>query len=64
MISFFSNKLKLKGFWASEEYFFHSSDQMTVVGQTCPNIETMLFMFNNHESRFSDLTCFSRLKVR
>ena len=64
MISFFSNKLKLKGFWASEEYFFHSSDQMTVVGRTCPDIETMLFMFNNHESRFSDLTCFSRLKVR
>ena len=55
--------MKIKGFWASEEYFFHSSDQLAVVGQVCPDIETMLFMFNNTEAVFSDLTYFTKLKV-
>ena len=55
--------MKIKGFWASEEYFFHSSEQLAVVGQVCPDIETMLFMFNNNEAVFSDLTCFNKLKV-
>ena len=55
--------MKIKGFWASEEYFFHSSEQLAVVGQICPDIETMLFMFNNNEAVFSDLTCFNKLKV-
>ena len=56
--------MKIKGFWASEEYFFHSSDQLAVLGKVCPDIQTMLFMFNNHEARFSDITCFSALQVR
>jgi len=55
-------KLKLKGFWASEEYFFHSSDQIDLVARLCPKIEKMLFMFNNQEAVFRDIVAFNNLK--
>jgi len=40
-------KLKLQNFWASEVYFFHSSDQMKLVSEMCPDIEDMLFMYQD-----------------
>ena len=59
----FNSKLKIKGFWASEEYFFHSTDQLELVARLCPDIEKMLFMFNNQEAMFRDLIAFNNLKV-
>ena len=32
-------------FWASEDYFFHHSEQLQLVSTVCPNIRKMLFMF-------------------
>ena len=40
-------KLKLKNFWASEVYFFHSTDQMKLVSEMCPDIQDMLFMYQD-----------------
>ena len=39
--------MKIRNFWASEVYFFHSSEQMAVAAEMCPDIEEMLFMFQN-----------------
>ena len=39
--------LKIQEFWASEEYFFHSEEQMDLVSKYCPDIKQMLFMFQN-----------------
>ena len=36
---------KIKEFWASEEYYFHSQEQMTRLAKRCPEIQKMLFMF-------------------
>ena len=41
--------LKIQEFWASEEYFFHSEEQMELVSKYCPDIKQMLFMFQNTE---------------
>jgi len=37
--------LKVQEFWASEEYFFHTEEQMASVSKYCPDIRQMLFMF-------------------
>jgi len=37
--------LKVQEFWASEEYFFHTEEQMGLVSKYCPDIKQMLFMF-------------------
>ena len=60
---FCSLQLGIRGFWASEEYYFHSSEQLLLVARVCPRVETMLFMFKNEEARFQDLTAFSCLQV-
>ena len=56
-------KLKIKGFWASEDYFFHWSDQLELVARVCPDIQKMLFMFRNDEALFRDIVAFNNLKV-
>ena len=40
-------KLKVQEFWASEEYFFHTEEQMDLVSKYCPDIKKMLFYFQN-----------------
>ena len=35
----------MQEFWASEEYFFHTEEQMALVSKYCPDIKQMLFMF-------------------
>jgi len=55
-------QLGIRGFWASEEYYFHSSEQLLLVAKICPRVETMLFMFKNEEARFQDITSFSYLQ--
>ena len=35
----------IRNFWASEIYYFHSTDQMKMVAAMCPFIEEVLFMF-------------------
>ena len=36
---------QVQEFWASEEYFFHTEEQMALVSKYCPDIKQMLFMF-------------------
>ena len=36
---------QVQEFWASEEYFFHTEEQMGLVSKYCPEIKQMLFMF-------------------
>lgn len=36
---------QVQEFWASEEYFFHTEEQMGLVSKYCPDIKQMLFMF-------------------
>eukprot|EP00092_Neocalanus_flemingeri_P012383 GFUD01013351.1.p1 GENE.GFUD01013351.1~~GFUD01013351.1.p1 ORF type:complete len:606 (+),score=129.36 GFUD01013351.1:29-1846(+) len=43
-------KFKITNFWASEVYYFHSTEQMEHVSDLCPLIEDMLFMY---EDRFT-----------
>ena len=38
-------RLGICEFWASEDYFFHHSEQLQLVSTICPNIRKMLFMF-------------------
>ena len=38
-------RLGISEFWASEDYFFHHSEQLHLVSTVCPNIRKMLFMF-------------------
>ena len=40
-------KFKIKNFWASEVYYFHSTEQMEHVADLCPLIEDMHFMFED-----------------
>ena len=37
--------LQIQDFWASEDYFFHSREQMLLVSKFCPNITKAMFMF-------------------
>ena len=56
-------RLKIKGFWASEDYYFHNTEQLDLVAMVCPEIERMLFMFNNQEALFRDIVTFNNLRV-
>ena len=40
-------RFRIKNFWASEVYFFHSTEQMLLVSEMCPDIEEMLFMYQD-----------------
>ena len=40
-----NTKLKLKGFWPSEDYFFHNDYQMKLVNKYCPQISKACFMY-------------------
>ena len=54
--------MKIRNFWASEVYFFHSSDQMELAAEMCPDIEEMLFMFQSQHTCSLDLLArFERL---
>ena len=56
-----SKKLNIEEFWASEEYFFHSDEQMRLVARYCPKIRQMLFMFQNTHANLMTLTRFEHL---
>lgn len=55
-------KLKLQEFWASEEYYFHTEEQMDLVSRYCPEVKKMLFMFQNTSCRLSVLAAFPKLE--
>jgi len=55
-------RLGICEFWASEDYFFHHSEQLRLVSTVCPNIRKMLFMFRNTEAAFRDLLAFTCLQ--
>ena len=56
-------RLKLRNFWASEVYFFHSVEQMKLVSEMCPDIEDMLFMYQDKYTCSLDvLAYFPKLK--
>ena len=38
-------KLKLQEFWPSEDYFFHTDHQLSLVKKYCPHIKTAYFMY-------------------
>ena len=38
-------QFKIQNFWASEDYFFHTEEQMLLVAKYCPMINKALFMF-------------------
>ena len=40
-------QFKIQEFWASEEYYFHTEEQMLLVAKYCPGIQTALFMFRD-----------------
>ena len=54
--------LKIQEFWASEEYFFHSEEQMELVGKYCPEIRQMLFMFDKTTCQLGVLASFPNLE--
>lgn len=54
--------LELEDFWASEEYYFHTTDQMQFVAKFCPRIKTMLFMFQNISCSLTCLMAFQGLE--
>lgn len=54
--------IKVQEFWASEEYFFHSGEQMALVSKYCPEIKQMLFMFQKPECQLSVLASFPNLE--
>ena len=54
--------MKIQEFWASEEYFFHSEEQMALVSKYCPEVRQMLFMFQNTECQLSVLASFPNLE--
>eukprot|EP00094_Tigriopus_californicus_P002749 TCALIF_02651-PA protein Name:"Similar to LZTR1 Leucine-zipper-like transcriptional regulator 1 (Homo sapiens)" AED:0.15 eAED:0.32 QI:1/0.33/0/1/1/0.75/4/0/1163 len=55
-------KLKLREFWSSEQYFFHDTEQMTLVSHMCPEIRKMMFQFSeDHLESFSILSSFQYL---
>ena len=40
-------KFKIQEFWASEDYFFHTEEQMLLVAKYCPGIRKAMFMFRD-----------------
>ena len=38
-------KLNIEEFWASEDYYFHTREQMLAVAKWCPKISKAMFMF-------------------
>ena len=55
--------LKLQNFWASEVYFFHTTDQMKLVSEMCPDIEEMLFMYqDSYTCKLDVLSEFKKLQ--
>lgn len=54
--------IKVQEFWASEEYFFHSEEQMALVSKYCPDIKQMLFMFQKPDCQLSVLASFPNLE--
>ena len=50
-----SLRLKIKGFWASEDYYFHTDKQMELVGRCCPEIEKMTFMYNSQVKKVKNI---------
>lgn len=57
-----SARFKIQEFWASEEYYFHSEEQMELTNFYCPEIRKILFMFQNTSSRLSVLRSFEKLE--
>ena len=39
------SKLNIEEFWASEDYYFHTREQMLAVAKWCPKISKAMFMF-------------------
>ncbi len=54
--------LKVQEFWASEDYFFHTGEQMARAASRCPEIAKMLFMFQSQVCHLSVLVDFSNLR--
>ena len=46
---------------ASEEYWFHTSEQMALVGQHCPDIRHIMFMYQSEVCQLSYLAAFEHL---
>ena len=44
-LNFDSLKLNIEEFWASEDYYFHTREQMLAVAKWCPKISKAMFMF-------------------
>ena len=40
-----NTRLKLQDFWASEDYYFHNEQQMSLVKKFCPDIRKAFFMY-------------------
>ena len=40
-------KLKLQDFWPSEDYYFHTENQMKLVKKYCPNIKNVYLMYKS-----------------
>ena len=54
-----SVKLKLKEFWPSEDYYFHTDYQLNLIKKYCPYIENAYFMYKfDCCSNLTQLQCF------
>jgi len=51
---------KICNFWASEVYFFHSTEQMLLASKLCPQIQDMLFMFQDQYT--CNIECLANFK--
>ena len=40
-------KLNLQEFWPSEDYYFHTENQMKLVKKYCPHIKKVYFMYKS-----------------
>jgi len=49
--------LKIEEFWASEEYFFHTREQMLSVAKFCPRISKAMFMFDRDSADDLSILC-------
>ena len=58
----FDLKLNVQDFWASEDYYFHSEEQMQLVAKYCPNIRKMLYMYQITCGNLSVLADFNHLE--
>ena len=43
-------KFKIKNFWASEVYYFHTTEQMEHAADLCPFIEDIHFMYEDSQT--------------